>query len=270
MHTATNDLLRRAIGLLDSGPTVAATNDLLDLLRLGRLPPEVLNELRLYNDCLPAAGPLAVTPQERRLHFVWDCLDRSPLCLAVDFAIPLRRAIAERLFKRCGAHLIAESNVTFNFGQLLEIGDEVFFNRGVFLDTKGGVRLGDRVGLAEDVRVFTHIHSEAVHSVRSYAPVIVGDCVTIYSGAVLMPGVHVGRRAIVASRAVVTHDVPEGVVVAGQPAAVIRERHTKGNDGEALNDFWLADRLFQTDGKPARAGIAAATRRPRSGHAAAR
>jgi acetyltransferase-like isoleucine patch superfamily enzyme len=270
VHAATADLVRRATALLDSGPTVEATNDLLGLLGLAALAPEVLGELRLYNDCLPMAGPLAVTERQRRLHFVWDSLERSPLCLVVDFAIPFRRAIAQRLFKRCGAHFIAECNVTFNFGQLLEVGDDVFFNRGVFLDTKGGVCLGDRVALAEDVRVFTHRHSEAMHSVRSYAPVVVDDCVTIYSGAELMPGVRVGRRAIVASRAVVTHDVPEGVVVAGQPAAVIRQRHSEGRDGAELNDFWLTDRLFQTEGKPFRVGVATRSRPARWGHAAAR
>jgi hypothetical protein len=46
---------------------------------------------------------------------------------------------------------------------------------------------------------------------------------------------------------VVTHDVPPGTLVAGQPAVVVRERHTEGNSGAGLNDYWLADRVFQSD-----------------------
>jgi acetyltransferase-like isoleucine patch superfamily enzyme len=242
-----DDLLREAVRLLEAGPGVAETAELLRLLGLTPPPPAVLAGLRLFNDCLPVAADLSITREQRFLHFVWDCLDRSPLCLAVDFAVPFRRAVAQRLFGRCGAHFIAECNVTFNFGQRLEVGDDVFFNRGVFLDTKGGVHLGDRIALAEDVRVFSHKHSESVHSRRSYAPVVVDDCVTIYAGAVLLPGVHVGQSAIVAARAVVTHDVPPGMLVAGQPAVVVRERHTEGNTGAGLNDYWLADRSFQDD-----------------------
>ena len=45
-----------------------------------------------------------------------------------------------------------------------QVGDDVLICRGVFLDGKGGLCLGDSVGLAEDVVIFTHSHSESVHS----------------------------------------------------------------------------------------------------------
>ena len=45
-----------------------------------------------------------------------------------------------------------------------QVGDDVLICRGVFLDGKGGICLGDSVGLAEDVVIFTHSHSESVHS----------------------------------------------------------------------------------------------------------
>ena len=55
----------------------------------------------------------------------------------------------------------------------------------------------------------------------------------------IFPGVRVGREAIVASGALVTHDVPAGMVVAGMPAQVLRERQTDGRHGDELDHIWL-------------------------------
>jgi acetyltransferase-like isoleucine patch superfamily enzyme len=163
----------------------------------------------------------------------------------VDFSFPFRRMIAERLFKRCGERFNAEQNVQFNFGQNLEVGSDVFINRNVFLDSKGGIELGDSVGLGENVIVFTHTHSESVHSERSYGKVTIGAYAKIYSASMILPGVIVGEQAIVAAKSMVVHDVPPNVVVAGTPATVIRERRNEGRNGSDLEHIWLKDGAFQ-------------------------
>ncbi|WP_459934754.1 acyltransferase [Fundidesulfovibrio butyratiphilus] len=205
-------------------------------------PPMELNticRMRLYAETLPKAQECPLTTAQRHLHFLWDYFDKLPLSLIVGFAIPFRRLLAERLFGKCGPALIAEENVRFNFGPLLEVGEGVFFNRNVFIDSKGGVKLGDGVALAEDVRIMTHTHSESSHIEREYKPVVVGDYAKVYSGAMLFPGVTVGRQAIVAAGALVTRDVPDNMVVAGRPAQVIRERRTEGKEGADLDHIWL-------------------------------
>jgi len=53
--------------------------------------------------------------------------------------------------------------------------------------------------------------------------VVIGDCCLIGSGATILPKVHVGKNSIVGAGAVVLKDVPEHVVVAGNPAKIIRE-----------------------------------------------
>lgn len=95
------------------------------------------------------------------------------------------------------------------------------------------------LALAEDVRIFTHGHSEAAHLERSYAPVRIGNYAKVYSGAVILPGVTVGDEALVASHALVSHDVPPGMVVAGIPAKVVRERRSEGRHGADLEHIWL-------------------------------
>lgn len=216
-----------------------AVQDILAVLQAPPMALESIRHLHLYAETLPKAEEFPLTRAERHLHFLWDAFDKLPLCLSVPFAIPFRRALAKRLFGACGTAFSAEENVRFNFGRLLRVGDGVFCNRNVFLDTKGGISLGNGVAIAEDVRIFTHTHGEASHIERTYKPVVVGDYAKIYSGAVLLPGVTVGNQAIVAAGALVTHDVPPNMVAAGRPATVLRERRTEGKTGEELDHIWL-------------------------------
>lgn len=214
----------------------------LDILAILEAPPmslDTISHLQLYAETLPKAGEYPLTPAQRHMHFLWDAFDKLPLCLVVPFSLPFRRLLAHRLFGACGAAFTAEENVRFNFGQLLRVGDGVFVNRNVFLDSKGGITLGHGVALAEDVRIFTHSHGECSHIERVYRPVAVGDYAKVYSGAVLLPGVTVGRQAIVAAGALVTHDVPDNMVVAGRPATALRERRTEGREGAGLDHIWL-------------------------------
>ncbi|KAF5426578.1 hypothetical protein C5S39_14740 [Candidatus Methanophagaceae archaeon] len=208
-------------------------------------PLELLAEIKLYSEYLPKAQELAFTQEQRYLHFLWDVLDKRPISVVVDFAIPFRRIIAKRLFKRCGNNFIAEENVRFNFGQNLELGNDVFMNRGVYLDTKGGLVLGDFVALTEGVEIYTHTHSESEHSRRSYGRVVINAFAKIYAHATILPGVTVGEQAIIAAKALVSKDVAPNMVVAGSPAKVIRERKTNGRSGAGLGHIWLYDAAFQ-------------------------
>jgi acetyltransferase-like isoleucine patch superfamily enzyme len=245
-QAVTHELLkveRLLDGELDASDAVAV----LEILGATRHHATLIAESRIYNDLLPKAAEVRPTRRERALHLLWDAFDKLPMSVAVDFSIPFRRLIAERLFRRCGASFIADENVRFNFGQLLEVGDDVFLNRGVFLDTKGGVTIGDASCLTEWAAVFTHSHSESDHAVRSYAPVDIRPYAKVYSGALILPGVTVGEESIVAARSLVTRDVPPGEVVGGIPAIPIRDRRSEGRHGEELDHVWLAEAAFQQE-----------------------
>jgi hypothetical protein len=135
--------LIRAERLLDGELAPAGVIASLELLGASRDVAAVLADSDLYNDYLPKAAEVRPTQRQRALHLLWDAFDMLPLSVAVDFAIPFRRMIAERLFRRCVANFIADEGVRFNCGRLLEVGDDVFFNRGAFFDTKGGVTIDD-------------------------------------------------------------------------------------------------------------------------------
>ena len=80
---------------------------------------------------------------------------------------------------------------------------------------------------------------------RTYAPVVISDFAKLYTGCTILPGVTVGRQALVGAESLVTKDVPENMLVAGVPAKPVRPRNTQGLDGEQLNHYWLKNRLFQ-------------------------
>jgi len=80
-----------------------------------------------------------------------------------------------------------------------------------------GVHIGDGTYLAFDSVIFTHDMSRALH-IDTY----VGRNCFIGARAMIMPGVKVGDHCIVGAGAVVTKDVPNGSIVAGNPAKIIR------------------------------------------------
>ena len=237
--------LAKLENLLDGELHEVALARALEHLGAPGFPRKLLPELRLYGDHFPTAEVLHITPRQRALHFLWDTFDKLPLSVVADFAIPFRRLIAERLFKRCGSDFVAEEGVRFNYPQLLDVGAEVFLDRGCSLDTKGGVSIGDAVCLAAWVKVFSHSHSEADHVLRTYAPVALDAYVIVHSDAMIMPGVTVGAEAIVAARSLVDRDVAPGTLVAGIPAQPVRERASEGRHGAELDHVWFAGAAFQ-------------------------
>jgi acetyltransferase-like isoleucine patch superfamily enzyme len=111
-------------------------------------------------------------------------------------------------------------------GRNLELGERVFINQNcTFLDL-GGIRLADRVMVAPKATFITVGHPvdpEARRRWITVAPIEVEENVWIGAGATILPGVRIGRDAVIAAGAVVADDVPPATLVAGPKATVKRE-----------------------------------------------
>lgn len=246
-NDAINSLLSEVQGLIRSGLDEEKTGVILNRIGCPVPPGPFLSQVRLFSEYLPLAREYPFSEEQRYLHFLWEAVDHSPLSLAVNFSIPFRRMIAKKLFRRCGRNFCCENGVRFNFPQFIEVGDDVFINEGTFIDSKGGLTIGNSVGISEFVRIMTHTHSEANHTERIYGRVVIGDYARISLGSTIFHGISIGEEAIVASCSVVTRDVPAHHVVAGVPAEVVHERHTGGRHREQLNHIWLAGGAFQDE-----------------------
>jgi len=118
------------------------------------------------------------------------------------------------------------------FGQrtALRIGSRVKFLEHALVDYSGGLSVGDDVWFSNSCAVYTHSHSISSRIVRSRQPIVsspleIGDDAWICAHAIVTPQVkRIGRGAIIGAGAVVTRDVPDYAIVAGNPAQIIGER----------------------------------------------
>jgi acetyltransferase-like isoleucine patch superfamily enzyme len=107
----------------------------------------------------------------------------------------------------------------------VSIGEGTLIGDHVVLDGRAPLKIGNHVDFASQVMVYN-----SQHDIRSEdfgpvsAPVVIEDYVFVGPRAIILPGVTVGRGAIVGAGAVVTKDVPAGAIVGGVPAKVIGER----------------------------------------------
>lgn len=241
----TEKRLEKCQKLFDKGLDKKNMQKALRLLGAPHYTAKEVESFRLWNDYLPLADEFPYTAEQRNYHILWEVVDRVPLGINVEFAIPFRAMIAKKLFKKCGDGFIANEGCRFNYGHLIEVGDNVAWNHCCYIDSKGGVKFGDFSMITEYSRIFTHGHSESDHEVRTYKPVEIGEYAKIYTAATILGGVKIGKGAIVATGSIVTKDVDDFQVVAGIPAKPLRERRTDGKTPEEFNHYTLKDKAFQ-------------------------
>lgn len=229
--------------LADDGMDAKNTVRALEIIGIGGYDENALKSFRLWNDFMPLE--LQYDEISRNLQILWESVDRVPLGINCAFAIPFRQILAKKLFKSCGDGFVANEGCRFNFANNIEIGQNVSWNAGCYLDAKGGIKMGDFSMLTEYVKIFTHSHSEWNHMKREYKPVAIGEYAKIYTSATILPGVTLGRGAIVATGAIVTKDVDEFTLVGGIPAKPMRRRNFEGEDLSEMNQYMMKDRLFQ-------------------------
>lgn len=133
-----------------------------------------------------------------------------------------REAILRQLFGFIGPGSFIEPTFRCDYGFNIRVGRKFYANFDcVFLDC-APITIGDEVMLAPGVHLYTATHPmdhEVRASGREFAkPITIGNRVWIGGRAVILPGVTIGDRAVIAAGAVVSRDVPAGAVVRGVPA----------------------------------------------------
>ena len=125
-------------------------------------------------------------------------------------------------FMRLGSRVIIHSFITpvqlsTTPRATLTVGDRVFLNYGVNISAHNRIELGSRILVGPYVSICDASDPETAH-----APIIIEDDVWLGAKCTIMPGVRIGRGAIVGVSAIVREDVPPFAVVGGQPAKIIK------------------------------------------------
>jgi maltose O-acetyltransferase len=137
-----------------------------------------------------------------------------------------RRRILRDLFGRGGETVWMQPPFFCDYGTNIELGDRVFFNFNCIVLDVCPVRIGDFSLFGPAVQIYTPMHpfnAELRRREEFGKPIDIGSDVWVGGGAIVLPGVCIGSRAIIGAGSVVTRDVPASVFAAGNPCRVIRE-----------------------------------------------
>lgn len=149
----------------------------------------------------------------------------------ISVLIPFH-SIRNLIYRICGVKIGKNSfihmGVRFYYPAGVEIGQGTIIGDHAFLDGRAPLIIGNNVDIASQVLIYNQEHD--VHSEEfdpKDGPVEIGDYAFIGPRAIILPGVKIGRGAVVAAGAVVTADVKNFEIVGGVPAKVIGERKNK-------------------------------------------
>ena len=113
---------------------------------------------------------------------------------------------------------------------LMYVGNDTWIGQDVFLHSAGGIKIGNQVGIGPRVMVLTSTHDISnrqqaiLDAPLIFAPVVIHDDADLGIASVILPGVTIGRGAQVGAGAIVTKDVPDYAIVAGNPARILKYR----------------------------------------------
>jgi putative colanic acid biosynthesis acetyltransferase WcaF len=132
-------------------------------------------------------------------------------------------------YRRAGVQLALTSSLhwraRFFCPEGLRIGAHCTLGNDGFFDARDGITIGENVNVAAEVRIYTREHDiDDPLFAETGGPVVIEDYAYIGTRVTILPGVRIGRGAVVATGAVVTRDVPPFMLVGGVPAKPIRER----------------------------------------------
>ncbi len=131
------------------------------------------------------------------------------------------------LFSRCGKEVFIEQGFYCDYGDKITLGDRVYLNVNCTLLDGGLINIGDDCLIGPQVQILTINHAlsprERLHKENIAQDVTIANNVWLGAGAILLPGITIGSGAVIGAGSVVTKDVPESCLYAGNPAKRVRQ-----------------------------------------------
>ena len=165
---------------------------------------EILNEQRPYQDKLWEFNQLKPSQYEEKTKYM------------------------KEVFAECGDDCYIELPFRANWGgHHVHFGSGIYANSNLTIVDDGHVYVGDQVMFGPNVTIATANHpidpALRAKGLQYNKDVYIGANVWIGAGAVIVPGVRIGKNTVIGGGSIVTKDIPENVVAVGNPCRVIRE-----------------------------------------------
>jgi len=137
-----------------------------------------------------------------------------------------RDPIMRQLFASIGAETWVEPPFFCDYGENITLGAGVFFNFNCVVLDVAPVTIGDHVLMGPNVQIYTATHPLDSATRRTWLelakPIRIGSDTWIGGSTVICPGVTIGSKVILGAGSVVTKDIPDNVMAAGNPCRIIR------------------------------------------------
>lgn len=132
------------------------------------------------------------------------------------------------VFASCGDNCYIELPLRANWGgHHLHLGSNVYINSNLTIVDDGHIYLGDKVMLGPNVTIATANHpidpELRARGLQYNKDVHIGENTWIGANVVIVPGVRIGRNAVIGAGSVVTKDIPDNTLAVGNPCRVLRE-----------------------------------------------
>src|ERR1700728_5419997 len=188
-----------------------------NVLQLSLDPANVTLEPEYYGD-IDAERYARINP----LVWFWRMFDRSPVALNHWLGFRLRAMLGKHIFKSIGKNVKIYHGVEFSFGYNLTLEDDVIIHNHVLLDDRGELIIRKGTSISEHAAVFSHAHDAAEACIIEHRKTEVGPGARVTYRSLVMPGVRIGKGAMLGAQAVATHNLDDRTIAGGVPARKIK------------------------------------------------
>ena len=143
-----------------------------------------------------------------------------------NLALPLTdeyfSLMKELFYNQIGENSVVYNQLTVVLPKNVTIGSGVTVMNGALMMAAGGITIEDNVMIAANVQLISNNHDPYDRQILTCKPVLIKYGAWVGAGATILPGVTVGKYAIIGANSVVNKDIPDYAVAVGSPAKVVK------------------------------------------------
>lgn len=172
--------------------------------------------------------PVQTTPfsvSEKIKQRLWEIIQGTVFRYSPFFARKFRVFLLNLFGAKISYSCSVESTAFIYHPWKLSMGFKSSLGRNSYISCEGGVNIGQYVCVGRDVNILSGSHNISSKLFEMIiSPITIKDGAWIATGAYVLPGISIGNSSVVGAASMVTKDVPDNMVAAGNPVRLIKKR----------------------------------------------